>query len=185
MTPRRQPQPRADAALAFNVSTLLSEPIGGRRDYALSDAPFVFDGFPTPVSGQLRFLRTDGSIMVGASLSLHLPETCSDCLEPYRSALSLRFEEEFWPPYDHLTQRPVEVPQEREGFPIVDGHLDLRDAVRQYVEMARPMRPQCGPACPGPAGPVGREPPAQEGQEPESPGDSRWVALQGLRDTLR
>jgi len=209
------------AALTFNVSTLLQEPLGSRRDYVVDadssgegssgeevsvegapvvddeaggdnaggDNALVVDDEWVAVSGEVELIRTDGSILAMARLDLTVPEICDSCLEPYRLPLHLEMREEFWPERDPLSRELVEVPEEREGFPVVEGHIDLREAIRQYVEMARPMRAHCGDACPGSV-PVpfvtvrSAEPSGEPGGSNEPPTDDRWAALQALRDDL-
>ena len=129
--------------MQVNVSTLLQEPIGSRRAVRLEREPFLFQGQDVAVDGEVELVRTDGSIFVNATLRLTITETCSNCLQPLPQSLRLALREEFWPEFDPLLQRRVKVPEGREGFPIVKGRLDLTEAVRQYVEMTRPMRPLC------------------------------------------
>ena len=167
--------------MIFNVSTLLREPIGSRRSYRLTAEPFWNDDQEVPVTGTVELLRTDGSILARATGSLTISERCSDCLRSFPLPLTLRFEEEFWPEFDPLTFAPVVVPEDREGFPIVEGHLDVTEAVRQYVEIARPMRPLCGAQCRGlnwTGSPLPPDEPTGAG------GDSRWAALRSLRSEL-
>ncbi len=182
------PPPPRDTTLTFNVATLLSEPIGARREYALDGIPFTFQHTSTPLHGAIHLLRTDGSIMAVVDLQLTVRETCGACLEPYDTPLTLHLEEEFWPDYDPLTNQQPAVPTDREGFPIVEAQLDLREAVRQYVEMERPMSPRCSIDCPGPSRSTDQphDPTATPGDEPgDEPIDSRWAALQPLRDRWR
>ncbi len=185
----------AEAALIFNVSTLLQEPLGSQRVHAISDEgqvsrpALLVDDEETPVDGNVELIRTDGSILAIATLDLSVREVCDSCLEPFSQPLHLEMREEFWPERDPLSQEEVEVPEEREGFPVVEGHIDLREAIRQYVEMARPMRAHCGEACGGsPAVPfvtVTSESSAREsGGSDEAPADDRWAALEALRDGI-
>ena len=163
--------------MQFNVSQLLQEPIGSRRSFRLEGDPLEAGGQRTAVSGEVELLRTDGSILATARLSAPLAALCSDCAREFEKPLSLTFSEEFWPAYDQVTQARVDVPEGREGFRVVEGQLDLTEAVRQYIEMARPMRPHCGPNClgiqTGPGSGGGAEPP-----------DARWGALAALRRKL-
>ena len=164
-----------DAGLTFNVSTLLSEALGSTRSYALEDAEFRFNDERTRADGELRMTRTDGSILVDGRIRVAVEEVCGRCLEPFRYPLEVHMREEFWPDYDPVLQRRVEVPEGRDGFPIELGLLDLREALRQHVEMARPMQPICRSDCPGADGGAG---PA-EAAEPAV--DHRWAALDELR----
>jgi uncharacterized metal-binding protein YceD (DUF177 family) len=199
------------APLTFNVSTLLQEPLGSGRSYVVDhespgatssvDGALAFDGEASDdnalvvddervaVSGEVELIRTDGSILAIATFDLAVREICDSCLEPYTLPLHLELREEFWPERDPLSQEVVEVPEEREGFPVVEGHIDLREAIRQYVEMARPMRAHCGDACPGSDSAAfvtvhSAESPGAPGESHEPPADDRWAALQALREDL-
>lgn len=173
--------------MQFNVSTLLQEPVGSRRHYTLRDEPCgalndcSLVAGPPLVSGEVDLLCTDDSILARVALRLTVTERCGRCLRAIPLPLALRFEEEFWPPDDSIHHGPLFVPEGRDGFPIVEGILDLSEAVRQYAEMAWPMRALCGPDCPGPAAADAASPPAVE---PAAEFDSRWQALQPLRRRL-
>ena len=162
--------------MQFNVSQLMQEPIGSQRSFRLNSAPLDMEGVATTVSGAVELLRTDGSILATVRLSAPITAVCSDCAREYIAPLPLTFSEEFWPEYDHVSHAPVEMPEGREGFRIVQGQLDLSEAARQYVEMARPMRPFCGPECRG-------VPDASRQGSCEEP-DIRWGTLEQLRREL-
>ena len=167
-------RPRPISSLVVNVAALLQEAIGAVREYAVADAPFHLDGEAVPLGGWLRLLRTDRTILASASLATAVPDICGACLEPITVDLALEFEEEFWPPHDPLDGSEIDVPPEREGFPIIDSEIDLAEPVRQYAVMARPMGPRCGSACPGAPGQAEAEPPA----------DDRWAPLLSLRTEI-
>ena len=174
----RTPRPAARRqlySLLINASTLLQEPIGALRDYELSQAEFRYAGRRRSVDGALRLLRTDQSLLASAQLQTSVDDICGACLAPLSLVLDLQFDEEFWPPTDALTGRALQPPPERDGFAVIDGQIDLTEVVRQYVEMARPISPRCGPSCPG-AG----LPDANDEQET----DDRWAALRALRGQL-
>lgn len=160
----------------FNVSQLMQEPIGSRRSFRLDSEWLDMEGSATAVSGAIELLRTDESILATVSLTVPVTAMCSDCAREYIAPLSIAFSEEFWPEYDQINQISVTVPEGREGFRIVEGQLDLSEAARQYVEMAQPMRPFCGPRCRG----VPEAPRQESRKEP----DTRWGALEQLRGEL-
>ena len=60
-------QIRRTTSLIINVSTLLQEPIGSLRRYEIDGARAA--GLDGAVSGALRLLRTDQSILATASLA--------------------------------------------------------------------------------------------------------------------
>jgi len=162
--------------MLFNVSQLIQEPIGSSRSFRLENEPLELDGATLLVEGEVDLLSTDGSILATARLSVPVGSVCSDCARDFEEGLSLTFSEEFWPEYARSSQSRIEIPEGREDFRIVEEHLDLTEAVRQYVEMARPMRPSCGSNCVG----VQTIPGPERGSER----DARWGALEALRRDL-
>ena len=159
--------------MQFNVSQLLQEQIGSRRSFLLEGDPLEQEGRATAVSGEVELMRTDSSILATARLGATLTSVCADCAGAFEEPVALAFSEEFWPAYDLVTQERVVMSEGREGFRVVEGQLDLTEAVRQYVEMARPMKPHCGPNCPGVPVALAR------GKRAEP--DQRWGALEALR----
>ena len=160
---------RRTTSLLINVSTLLQEPIGSLRRFDVDGARGA--GISAEVNGSLRLLRTDQSVMATASLSTSLTDVCGGCLESIELDLELSFDEEFWPSMDFVTGTSIEPPPERAGFAVIDGQIDLSEAVRQYVEMGRPMSPRCGTDCPG----------LDTSTSTEAPVDARWAALSALK----
>lgn len=162
-------------SLLVNVAALLQEPIGSLRNVDVDGAICAPLGSNATLSGDLRLLRTDQSILATAQLSTVVIEICGGCLDPMEASVEIAFDEEFWPAADPVSGLRLEPPPEREGFAVVDAQIDLTEAVRQYVEMARPMSPRCGSSCPGLADAA----PDRE-REP----DARWAALAALRKEL-
>jgi len=160
---------RRTTSLLINVSTLLQEPIGSLRRYEVDNAQGT--GLNAEVSGSLRLLRTDQSVLATASLITVISDICGGCLQDVELPLEVSFDEEFWPSPDLISGAPVEPPPERVGFSVIDGQIDLSEAVRQYVEMGRPMSPRCEEECPG----------LDTRSSNEQPIDDRWSALAALR----
>lgn len=137
--------------MLINVSTLLQEPIGYARRYAVEREPVAVPayGFAQEISGALRLIRSERGVLVTATLDL-APVTlpCARCLEPFDAPITVDFDEEYVLDQDPLTGRPL--PVEADDFRI-DGHrhLDLSEAVRQYEESALPIRPLCRADCRG------------------------------------
>ncbi len=160
---------RRTTSLLINVSTLLQEPIGSLREYEIDAARGA--GLASAVSGGVRLLRTDQSILATASLETTVGDLCGGCLQELELPLEMSFDEEFWPDSDAALGVAIEPPPERAGFAVIDGQIDLSEAVRQYVEMGRPMSPRCGEDCPG----------LQNEEPQEAPIDDRWSALAALK----
>ena len=167
------PPVRRTTSLLINVSTLLQEPIGALRRFEVDGA--VGNGLSAEVNGSLRLLRTDQSVLTTASLTTSVSDVCGGCLEEIAVRLELSFDEEFWPSMDVVSGVAIEPPPERAGFSVIDGQIDLSEAVRQYVEMGRPMSPRCGSDCPGLDTNASIEPPV----------DARWAALSELKSALQ
>ena len=187
MPDRMEGRMPAEAGLVFNVSMLLTETLGSRRRYELESAEFRYDEGRTPVAGTVRLTHTDGAILAEAWLTLEVEEICGRCLEPFEQALVVELQEEFWPGANPLLREPVEIPDGREGFPITDSLLDLQEALRQYVEMNRPMQPICRPDCAGggAATAPGAAAVTETPESTETPVDHRWAALEELRREFR
>jgi uncharacterized protein len=166
-------------AVQFNVATLLREPVGATRSYAIDDdVPMQENGRirKERVSGEAELLRTKDGVLVEARLRAHRHERCARCLRELELELPLEIEEEFYPIADIETGARVVAPDSG-AFRIDDHHiLDLDDAIRQYATMSSPMQPLCRPDCKGLCPRCGRdwnEGPCDCHPEP----DERWTAL--------
>ena len=127
--------------LHINVSQLLKEPSGSVRSYEVAEQVTLGDG-PHQVRGSVKLFRTGDGLWVTATLESSLPCTCSLCLEEYTQPLELVIDEE--------TQSGGALAEAAgEGLRIDDDILDLTEAVRQYLEIATPMKPVCRPDCGG------------------------------------
>ena len=103
---------RHTTSLLFNVSTLLQEPIGSVRRYEVTNARG--NGLSSDVSGALRLLRTDHSILATAELSTVVAELCGGCLCEITLPMALAFDEEFWPPAEAASDDYLQPPQEQD-----------------------------------------------------------------------
>ena len=127
--------------LHINVSQLLKEPSGSVRTYDVAES-VTLDDRPHEVRGSVKLFRTSDGLWVTASLESSLQCTCSLCLEEFAQPLELVIDEE--------TLSAVALEEDAgERLRIDDDILDLTDAVRQYLEIAPPMKPLCGPGCKG------------------------------------
>jgi uncharacterized protein len=174
--------------MLINVSTLLTEPVGRARHYALEDERvFVPEaGFEQFVTGDVQLIRSDRGVLVMASLRLRaVPLQCARCLEPYdESAVTVEFDEEFVLDVDPETGQRIE--RDEDEFRIdARRHLDLSEAVRQYEESVLPIRPLCRPDCRGLCPTCGRNLNQGACECPPASSDHRWSALSSLAEQLR
>jgi len=136
----------------FNVSQLLREPVGSRRQYSLDDtfAPSEDPSLLVHVRGLVHALRTHRGILVQATLDSEATGECARCLQPRSFPLPLTLEDEYLPSVDPITGGRMPVHEEPGAFTIDEHHtLDLEDALRQAWVVSMPMRVLCREDCAG------------------------------------
>jgi uncharacterized protein len=145
----------------LNVASLLMEPVGNTRDVTieLERLPLDEDLTGWNIKAQARLTRIKDAILVDAIVTGFVPLECATCLAEYDQPISESFSEAFRQLVDVKTG--AELPNSLEadddesddepGFTIDESHeLDLGEALRQWVVLAIPIKPSCGPDCPGP-----------------------------------
>jgi uncharacterized protein len=173
--------------ISFNVAGLLKDPVGATREYAIAE-PLDVAGTglapASPVVGTVRFTRTQQGVLAEGQVRVAAEQTCSRCLEPVSSPVTLAFEEEFRQTLDIHTGLPVDVPGESKDDQavLIDAHhvLALDELIRQYLLAWLPMHPLCREDCQGLCPECGRN--LNEGPCGCSPSnvDGRWQALGGF-----
>lgn len=166
--------------MLFNVSQLLRSPVGEARHYTLDrEAPVH--------GGTADLVRLPGGVLVTVSADVVLDAVCSRCLTPFGYPAHIDFDEIFVQEFDAATGARLEAQEgeDDESFRIGANHLiDIREAVRQYSEMATAIQPLCRPDCPGLCPECGQDLSAGGCRcEREAP-DTRWSALAALKQTL-
>jgi uncharacterized protein len=138
-----------------NVAALLREQTGATRSYR-----FLIDRFPLDedldavgLAGNLRLTRLSDAILASVGGKTGVELECQRCLEQFLLPVSFDFEEQFRIAYD--VRRGTAIESEIEGIDerpeITENHeLDFSEPMRQEIIVALPMRPVCGPDCPGP-----------------------------------
>lgn len=165
-----------------NVVGLLKGQVGNTRSYPLHLDVFPLDAELTArgVSGEAKLTRLQDRILADVEARGTVEMECVRCLRPYQQAFETTFTEEFRQMVDVRTGAniPAELVTDKDAddevFAIDENHeLDLGEALRQWIVLALPMRPDCGPDCPGPD--------LTEAGETE-PVDDRFAALARLLD---
>lgn len=174
-------------SMEYHVAQLLKEPIGAMREFEidqLADNP-AEAGWEW-VRGPVKLTRTRTGILAQAPLVAAVPDICSRCLADYVGALDVPIETEFYPTVDIVTGGPVTAPaDEADGFPISGNHiLDLSDAVREGVLLARSLAPLCRPDCAGLCPRCGQDLNQGPCDCREEPADPRWARLAELSESL-
>lgn len=142
--------------MKYNVAQLLKGPRGATRTYQVDEEPeFHIEGLSLlgPVRGAVQLMRTQQGILAEADLTVDAEVSCSRCLKPVRTTLSVHVEEEFRPTIDIITGHRVwPEPEETLGDDVmIDAQhvLDLDEVARQEFEVAIPLKSLCRDECPG------------------------------------
>lgn len=170
--------------MLYNVAQLLKESVGATRRYEVSEpGDYSAEGWgEVRPQGPVSLLRTPQGLLVQAKLEVSIPEQCGRCLEPFSQALVAEIEEEFLPITDVNTGAPLEVPRDEDVFTIDERHmLDLTEALRQAIILARPIQLVCRTDCAGLCPSCGQN--LNEGSCDCGgvPTDPRWAALEEIR----
>lgn len=139
----------------INVSGLLKGQVGDTRDFALHLETLVADGeiVARNVNGTVLLTRLRDGVMVTVAAAGVAPLVCVGCLREYDQPFDVSFDEEFHQTVDVRTGLGlgVEIDEEGDQFFIDENHeLDVAEPLRQEILVSLPMRPTCGPDCPGP-----------------------------------
>jgi uncharacterized protein len=139
----------------INVSGLLKGQVGDTRDFALHLDALVADGetVARSVDGAVLLTRLRDGVMVSVQAKGLAPLICVGCLREYDQPFDVTFDEEFHQTVDVRTGLGlgVEIDEDGDEFFIDENHeLDLVEPLRQEILVSLPMRPTCGPDCPGP-----------------------------------
>lgn len=170
--------------MLYNVAQLLEETVGATRRYEVSEpADYSGEGWgEVQPRGTVSLLRTPQGLLAQARLEVTIPEECGRCLEPFSQMVVAEIEEEFHPIMDVNTGAPLEAPGDEDVFIIDERHmLDLTEALRQAILVARPIQAVCRPDCAGLCPTCGKN--LNEGpcDCSEVPTDPRWAALEEIR----
>jgi uncharacterized protein len=140
---------------AVNVVGLLKGQTGATRSYRLLLDTFEADGetIARDVRGDVRLTRLRDAIIASVSAAGVVPTICARCLCEYDQPFEVEFDEEYRQTVDVRTGFEVSgEPVDEDLISRIDENheLDLREPLRQEILVALPMRPDCGPDCPGP-----------------------------------
>lgn len=138
----------------FNVAQLLKSAAGASRKYHLNEDIADIDAdldVTEPLTGKVRFVRTDDGILVTGHLQAEARVPCGRCLASVAVPVEFDLEEEFRPSVDILTGAALPVEDGEDKVTRMDGHhiLDLTEVIRQDLLLALPVSPLCNPHCRG------------------------------------
>ncbi len=155
MTPDRGEPVTMTNETAINVAGLLKGLVGATRSYELHlDRLPLGDGLSAEeIDGTVHLTRLRDGIIADVEIAGVASLECVRCLREYDQAFETSFSEEFRQSVDLRTgvEIPPEEDEDEETSLIDENHeLDLAEVMRQEILIAFPMRPDCGPSCPGP-----------------------------------
>ena len=138
-----------------NVAGLLKGQVGATRTYHLALDTFAPDGevVARQVEGTVRLTRLRDAVMASIVASGLAPLECVRCLREYDQPFEIAYDEEYWQTVDVRTGLGlghVRAEDEEVSFINENHELDLKEPLRQEILVSLPMRPDCGPECPGP-----------------------------------
>ena len=172
------------STMRFNVAGLLMDSEGAERQYDFGSEVLAADGHRfTGVSGTVRLLRTDRTVLATAVATATSQDSCSRCLKPVSITIETTLEEEFRPENrDLMMGRPAPGKDDRDPALMIDERniLDLSALLTQTLSMASPMAPVCRPNCKGLCKTCFVKLNEQECQCDENPIDVRWQKLAKL-----
>ena len=140
---------------AVNVVGLLKAPIGATRSYRLLLDTLEVDGetVSRQISGEVRLTRVHDAVIASVEANGVARLECVRCLREYDQPFEIAFDEEYRQTVDVRTGLDLGLNGGDDALVswIDENHeLDLREPLRQEILVALPMRPECGPDCPGP-----------------------------------
>lgn len=139
-----------------------------------------------PVTGRLRLHRTNQGIYVDGLVTATVRLQCTRCLRDFTETLEFPLREEFYPTIDVTSGAPVSGPHDADAFAIDRRHqVDLREAIRQALVLALPMKPLHSEDCAGLCPHCGKDLNDGPCDCPQDDADDRFAALRGLFDEAR
>lgn len=141
--------------MIFNVAQLLKSPVGTTQTGALDDADTLDlreEGIERagPITGTVRLHRTNQGIYADGRVEVPVRLQCTRCLDEFTTTINFPLREEYYPTIDVNTGVPVPAPESELAFPIDRHHeVDLREAIRQNLLVALPVKALCREDCAG------------------------------------
>lgn len=139
--------------MIYNVASLLTAREGATRLATIEGGEVRTDRHRFyRINGSVQMLRTDRTVLVSASVSATVDDSCSRCLATAKLRLESEFEEEFEPANrDLMSDRPAPVESEFDPALQIDTRnmLDITDALAQALSLTVPLAPLCKFDCVG------------------------------------
>jgi len=172
--------------MIYNVAGLLTGNLGDSEQHEIENERIVIDGRSlNEISGPVRLMRTDTTVLVTTEIEAVMHGSCSRCLEPATLNVNVAMEEEFSPINASLmgaNNRSEDKDDYYDPALIINeqNFLDLTDGLGQALLGALPIAPVCREDCLGicPFCTVNRN--IISCSCAESSVEPRWAGLAGL-----
>jgi len=142
--------------MIYNVAQLLKAPVVTSQRVELDNDDHLDleeneARLAGPITGQVRLHRTNRGIFVDGVAEVPVELECTRCLKTFTQKFELPIRELFYPVIDVETGLPVAAPEDDDlSYPIDQNHtLDLREAIRQNLLLALPIKTLCKEDCAG------------------------------------
>ena len=177
--------------MVINVAPLLKQPLGTRVDYEIEERPIdprgdnagLLDASIVGIDASVHATHTNPGAYVEGSADAHVATQCARCLTPIDAPMHADFAEQYYAtaPVEHGTAL-VEPPLDAKTIGS-DFKVDLVPLLREELILVTPLAPLCRPECRGLCPVCGDD----LNERPHSHNevvDTRWSALQGLKDVV-
>ena len=141
--------------MIYNVAGLLTGNLGDSQQHEIENERFVIgDRAIKEISGPVRLMRTDRTVLVSADIEAVTHHTCSRCLEPASVNVNIAMEEEFSPVNASLMRNGKTDPEDDNYYDpalVIDeqNFLDLTEGLGQALLGALPIALICKEDCLG------------------------------------
>ena len=175
--------------MVINVAPLLKQPLGTRVDYEVTESPIdprgdsagLLDASIVDVDAKLHATHTNAGPLLEGAADAHVAASCARCLKPIDTAVHADFAEQYY------ATVPVDTGVAIMAAPLdaktigSDFKIDLTPLLLEELILATPLAPLCREDCEGLC-PVCGEDRNERPHAHDEAVDSRWSALQGLKD---
>ncbi len=134
---------------------------------------------PMHVDGSAELVGSTQEIRVRGKLDVTVEADCDRCLETATFPISTTFDLFYRPDASDGEERELDEGEVQVGF-YEGGGLELKDILREQVELALPMQRVCSDVCKGICPVCGENRNLECGCEIK-PVDNRWAALKDLK----
>ena len=140
--------------LTLNVAGLLQEASGASRRLEIDGFFPDWDeiSLVAPTCGAVELARAGKGIVVRSELCATIELSCCRCLDAFDHDVLVQFEEIYYPVFDLATGQALRLEFDNIDSEFLIENVDrlgLSEAVRQHIEISKPLMPRCQPECLG------------------------------------